>query len=249
MSKMNLKSIDIALGDARIVTAASATFNAGEFVALVGPNGAGKTTLLRAMAGLLPHAGGITIGGTPLATMPLAIRAKTIAYLPQGHQLHWSLPVREIVALGRFAHGATDPRRLDAANTASVTRAMAMAEVTALAHRPADALSGGERARVALARVLATEAKVLLADEPTASLDPRHQLGVMATLRNAANAGALVVAVTHDLDHAATFATRILVMEGGRIVADDTPEAALSPAILARVFGIARHGSHWEAAS
>jgi iron complex transport system ATP-binding protein len=243
-----LAEVRVALGSRPVLHGISATLGPGECVALVGPNGAGKTTLLRAMAGLLKHTGHIRLGGEDLAAMPPARRARIIGYLPQGHQIHWPLPVREVVALGRYPHGATDPRRLPAADAAMVEQSMATADIALLADRPADALSGGERARVALARVLATGAPVLLADEPTASLDPRHQLSVMATLRAEAEAGATIIAVTHDLELAAHYATRVLVLDQGRLVADGAPDAALSPGTLQKVFAIARRAGQWQAA-
>jgi iron complex transport system ATP-binding protein len=210
-------------------------------VALVGPNGAGKTTLLRALARLLPpHAmrGSVRLDGADVAALTIRERARRFAYLPQGHSVSWPLPVRDIVALGRTPHGATDPARLAAADAGAVARAMQAAEVTALADRRVTELSGGERSRVALARVLAVEAPVILADEPIASLDPHYQLEVMATLRRAADHGALVVVVTHDLGLAARFADQMLVLQGGRLVAQGTPDAALTDAVLAEIFRV-----------
>src|SRR5207248_5996083 len=179
---------------------------AGHLVALVGPNGAGKTTLLRALAGLIPSEGESGIGGQTLSSLPLRERAKRFGYLPQGHVVHWPLPARDIVALGRYPHGATDPARLSAKDADAVLRAMQAADVMEFSERRVTELSSGERSRVALARVLAVEAPVILADEPTSSLDPRHQLDVMQTLRAAANKGTLLIVVTHDLGLAARFA-------------------------------------------
>jgi iron complex transport system ATP-binding protein len=207
-------------------------------VALVGPNGAGKTTLLRALAGLLPSDGAIDVGGDALSSLSLAERALRFAYLPQGHVVHWPLPARDIVALGRYPHGATDPARLSRKDEEAVQRAMRSADVIALSERRVTELSGGERSRVALARVLAVEAPVLLADEPTAALDPRHQLTVMELLRSAARAGNAILAIMHDLSLAARFADRVLVIDHGALVADRPPAEALSPERLAEVFGI-----------
>lgn len=217
------------------------SLGARHLVALVGPNGAGKTTLLRALTGLVPSRGAITIGGDQLSKLSLGERAKRMAYLPQGHVVHWALPVHDVVALGRYPHGATDPAHLSLPDAAAVLRAMQKTDVVQFADRNVNELSGGERSRVALARVLAVEAPVLLADEPTASLDPRYQIDVMQNLRQVANDGALVIVVTHDLGLASRYADSIVVLSNGRIAAHAAPEQALSEAVLADVFRISAY--------
>ncbi|WP_371425559.1 ABC transporter ATP-binding protein [Tardiphaga sp.] len=210
-------------------------------VALVGPNGAGKTTLLRALAGLQLSTGAIHIAGDALASLPLRERAKRFGYLPQGHVVHWPLDVKDVVALGRYPHGATDPARLTSSDKAAVERAMRATDIVAFADRRVTELSGGERSRVALARVLAVEAPIVLADEPTASLDPRYQIDVMKNLRDVADSGVLVIVVTHDLGLAARFADTVLVMSNGRLAAQGSPQQALSDVVVAKVFRISAY--------
>jgi iron complex transport system ATP-binding protein len=213
-------------------------------VALVGPNGAGKTTLLRALARLLPAAdaksmrGSVRLGADDVAALSIRDRARRFAYLPQGHSVHWPLPVRDIVALGRYPHGATDPARLSDTDAAAVARAMQAADIVKFGDRRVTELSGGERSRVALARVLAVEAPVILADEPIASLDPRYQIDVMSGLHSAAQRGVLVVVVTHDLGLAARYADGVLVLNDGHLAAQGAAGVALSDSILAEVFRI-----------
>jgi iron complex transport system ATP-binding protein len=234
---LRARDVSVRLGGTLVVEQVDLTLHAGELVALVGPNGAGKTTLIRALAGLVPATGEIMLGKRRLHAMDNRERARAVAYLPQGHVFHWPMQVAAIVALGRHPH--MDPFSTPAPqDRAAVQRAMQRTSVEIFAHRPVTTLSGGERARVALARALATEAPVLLADEPTASLDPRHQLVVMQLLRRAAHDGGAVLAILHDLTLAARFAGRVLVMDRGHIVADGTPAEALSPQRVAQVFGV-----------
>jgi iron complex transport system ATP-binding protein len=218
----------------------------GHLVALVGPNGAGKTTLLRALAGLVPSGGAIRIGDDALSALSLRERARRFAYLPQGHIVHWPLPARDIVALGRYPHGATDPARLTPRDSEAVLRAMQATDVVQFGARRVTELSGGERSRVALARVLAVEAPVILADEPTASLDPRHQIDVMRTLRTAAGQGTLVIVVTHDLGLAARFADTVLVLSEGRLVSQGAPSEALSEQVIGEVFRISAYRAEYR---
>ena len=224
----------------------SLSLSSGHLVALVGPNGAGKTTLLRALAGLVPCSGAIQVGGDALSSLALRERARRFAYLPQGHIVHWPLPARDIVALGRYPHGATDPARLTVRDAEAVLRAMQATDALQFSDRRVTELSGGERSRVALARVFAVEAPVILADEPTSSLDPRHQIDVMKTLRNAADKGALVMVVTHDLGLAARFADTILVLSDGRLVSQGAPAQALSEQVMAEVFRISAYRAEFQ---
>jgi len=233
---LSVAHLSVSLGRRSILSEVNLTVNAGEFVIIVGPNGAGKTTLLRAVAGLVPSQGEIVVGGVSLAAMSLPQRAQRIAYLPQGHVFHWPLAVADIVALGRLPRGAGAD--LSEADRAAVALAMADTGITEFAARPVTTLSGGERARVAMARVLATEAPLILADEPTASLDPRYQIAVIDMLRRHARSFGAVAAVLHDLSLAARNADRIVVIDEGRIVADGHPRDVLTAERLVETFGV-----------
>ena len=240
------QQLEVTLSGRTVLRDVSLSLPSGQLVALVGPNGAGKTTLLRALAGLVPSTGGIEVGGDHLSSLSLRERAKRFGYLPQGHLVHWPLPAKDVVALGRYPHGATDPARLSPRDEQAVLRAMQVTNVVEFAERPVTELSGGERSRVALARVLAVEAPIVLADEPTASLDPRYQIDVMINLRSAADRGVLVVVVTHDLGLAARFADTVLVLSDGRLVAQGKPAQALSEQIMADVFRISAYRADYR---
>ncbi len=214
------------------------TLERGRFVGLVGPNGAGKTTLLRVLAALTaPTQGSVTLEGHPVSGMSRDARARRIAALFQGAGVGWPMTVREIVALGRLPHRRAFAA-LSAVDGAAIARAMECTDVGHLADRTEPTLSSGERMRALLARALAVEAEWLLVDEPVTALDPAHQLDAMALLRAASRDGTGVVAVLHDLALAARFCDRIVVLSGGRLVADGRPEDALTDALLAHVFGV-----------
>ncbi len=209
----------------------------GEVVGLIGPNGAGKTTLLRALAGLVPAQGTITLEGRPLADFTPAERGQRVGFLPQDGGVAWALPVAELVALGRLPHSGPF-RAPGSADRAAVDRALATLELEPLRRRPVTELSGGERARALLARVLAGEPRLLLADEPVAGLDPAHLLRVMAELRRLAAAGTAVVVVLHDLTLAARYCDRLLLLDQGRLVLQGAPLAVLGSAQAARSYGV-----------
>lgn len=203
----------------------------GAITAICGPNGAGKSTLVEALAGLIaPELGHVSLGDSPLAAMTPRARGRAIGYLPQVAEIAWDVPVRDLVALGRMPHGD--------ARAEPVEAALGALDLTGFAGRRAQALSGGETARVLLARVLAGEPRWIVADEPLAALDLAHQLALLAHLRRAAQAGAGVVLVLHDLALAMNHADRAVVLDGGRVVADGASEDALATEVIERVWGV-----------
>jgi len=223
-------------GGRAILSNIDLALQSGNVTAVLGPNGAGKSTLLECMAGLLrPATGTIRLNGTDISSMAAAQRARQIAFLPQSPEIAWPIDVESLVALGRIPHQKTASA---AANQAAVTRAMQITATTEWAQRPVTELSGGERARVLLARVLASEAQWLLVDEPFAGLDPAHQFEAAGLLLGCARAGGGVVLTIHDLSLAARIADRIVLLHDGRVVADGSPEHALSTDNLRSVYGV-----------
>ncbi len=221
-----------------LVHEASFALEPGSLTMLVGPNGAGKTTLLRLAIGLLePSEGLAEIEGEAVAGLTAIQRARKIAYLPQQRPVVWPQPVRDIIALGRFAYGAA-PGRLSDTDTAALDRAIALCDLEDLADRAADTLSGGELSRVHLARTLAAETPVMVADEPVSALDPRFQHDVMHIFRQAAEQGRALLTVVHDLSLAARYADRLIWMSEGTIVADGPPKETMTSANLRAIFGV-----------
>jgi iron complex transport system ATP-binding protein len=231
------RSLAAGYGTRAVLRGVDLELEPGRLIALVGPNGAGKSTLLRALAGLIrPTAGAVTLGGIDVTTLSRAALASRIAVVPQTFDTLFPFTVREIVALGRSARLGLFARP-SPADASAVARAIVDQDLVALADRRLDALSGGERQRVVLAMAMAQAAGVLLLDEPTAHLDPAHQRSILRTVGELARSGGVtVLAVLHDLNLAA-LADRIVVLDGGRIVADGGPAVALAADVVARVFG------------
>lgn len=226
---MTLAARDLVL--AGRLAGVSAALDPGRITAICGPNGAGKSSLLQCLAGLLaPDKGAVTLAGADLSALHPRERAKAIGYLPQDGEVAWDVAVKSLVALGRLPHRDR--------GEAQVAAAIAALDLEALAHRPVSRLSGGERARALLARVLAGEPRWILADEPLAALDLAHQLALLAHLRRAADSGAGVVLVLHDLALAMNHADRVIVLDRGTIAADGACEEALSAPTIARVWGV-----------
>ncbi len=233
-----LDQVGVTLGGRAVLEPVSSRLAPASFVALLGPNGAGKSSLVRAIAGLVPSTGRISLGDEDIGGLERSERARRVAYLPQGQNIHWPLCVRDIVALGRFPHGLKDPRHASREDEEAVETALVRTGILSLSDRRVTELSGGEKARVALARTLATGASVILADEPTAALDPRYQISIMQTLKEETRRGVLVVAVTHDLGLAARMADQVLLLDEGELVADGTARDVLTAQRIAEVYGV-----------
>jgi iron complex transport system ATP-binding protein len=209
--------------------------HAGNLIGVIGPNGAGKSTLLRGLAGLLPPTTGtVTLDGTALSAVPARRRARSIAYLPQERTVHWPLTVERVVALGRQPYGAGG----GASDTAAIETAIADAVIGPLRDRIVTSLSGGELARVLLARALAQTPRLLLADEPTAGLDPGHQLALFERLTGLSRSGIAVVVALHDLSLALRYCSHILLLCNGRTLGFGPPREVVTAASLAAAYGI-----------
>ncbi len=234
MTLLQLESFTVRRGVCPVVDGAGLAISAGEFVGLIGPNGAGKTSLMRGALGLLPHE-----GRSNLTAMSARDRARAMAYLPQGREIAWPVSVHDLVALGCGPHDTMGAE-------AAVARALARMGLEAYRDRIATQLSGGEQARVLIARALAQETPLLVADEPGAGLDPEQQLRTMRVFQDLAAEGRAVFASIHDLGLAARSCSRLVLMSRGRIVADGLPRDVLSDENLAQVFGV--RGYHAETA-
>lgn len=212
----------------------TASFALGTITAICGPNGAGKSTLLKLLAGLeRPDTGFVTLDGARLDALDARRRAQAIGYLPQSGEVAWDVAVRDLVGLGRLPHRDR--------GAAAITAALEALDLAALADRPVSRLSGGERARALLARVLAGEPRWILADEPLAALDLGHQLALLSHLRRVAETGAGVVLVLHDLALAMNHADRVIVIDQGAVVVDGRCEDALDHRVIKRVWGVPAH--------
>jgi iron complex transport system ATP-binding protein len=215
--KLDARDITVEIGGRRVVDSVSFEVDEREVVAILGPNGAGKTSLLKAVLDLTPHGGSVQAGGVDLASLDFRARARLVAYVPQRSELASDFSVHDVVAQSRYPHvgglGAISP-----ADEREVARAMELVDVQRFRDRSFAKLSEGERRRVLLARALATGAKCLLLDEPTAALDVRHSLELFARMRELSAERSFAV-VLHDLNDALRFSSRALILRRGRTIA------------------------------
>jgi len=238
MAELVVNNLCVTLDDHAVVSEVSFSVASGELVALLGANGAGKSTLIRASLGLQSAtAGSAFINGENAHLLNAQARAKQLAYLPQVRPLAWPNRVRDVVALGRFAFGAA-PGTLTGDDALAVDNAIEACNLSSLSQRPTDTLSGGELARVHCARAFASQTPLIVADEPTAALDPRHQLMIMQLFQSFVANGGGALAVLHDVALAVRYATKLLWMKDGIIVSAGTPEDTLTPEMLAEVYGV-----------
>lgn len=238
MSALSLTDAVVTLQGITVLKSVSFCVEPGRFVALLGPNGAGKTTAVRALLGAQALTSGIArIANKPVSQYAPRERALALSYLPQSRQLAWPIGVREAVALGRFAHGGA-MGRLGPLDAKAVEDALARCDLIGYANRSVASLSGGELARVHIARALAAGAPALIADEPIAALDPRHALDVLSLLRGRAAEGAAVIVILHDLNLAAQFCDEVILLNQGELIAQGPPRAALTSQILGDVYRV-----------
>jgi iron complex transport system ATP-binding protein len=234
---LEAREVHAGYGRAAVLHGVSLTLRRGEMAGLIGPNGAGKSTLLRALSGVLsPRSGQILLEGRPVREWGFREAARRLSVVPQTEPAFFDFTVREVVLMGRNPH--VGPAGETAEDHDAATRAMNALDILALAERPTTTLSGGEHRRVLIARALAQQTAVMLLDEPTAHLDLTHQAEALALLkRRTEREGAAVLAALHDLNLAAEFCDRILLLTEGRIIADGPPEVALTPELLRQAYG------------
>jgi iron complex transport system ATP-binding protein len=236
--EIEARNIAVRFGRMTLLRAVNMTVRTGQMVGLIGPNGSGKTTLLRILANLRrPDEGAVRYGGRSAAEIGARRLSQQVSYLAQGASVHWPMQVETLVGLGRLPH--RDPMQgPNAADRAAVDRAIAACDIAAFRSRTMSEVSGGERLRILLARALAVEAGMLLADEPIAALDPLHQIQVMEVLKVTAREGRGVVAVLHDLALAARYCDRLILLAGGGILAEGKPGDVLTDAHISSAYGV-----------
>jgi len=237
MPLLSVDQLSVRLDGHDILSDVDFDLEPGTWVGLIGPNGSGKTTLLRAIGAHVPFRGGIQLDGRPVEAWDAQARARRLAYVRQAQSVTFDFRVEELVLLGRAPHrGWLQAYRSD--DRSLVRKALSRVDLDGFADRSVLSLSGGEMQRVFLAQALVQEADLLMLDEPTSHLDVHYQFAFMDQVAGLIDAGRTVLAVFHDLELAARYADRLLVLHRGRLVADGPPAAVLTPACLADVFGM-----------
>ncbi|MEM7731314.1 MAG: ABC transporter ATP-binding protein [Pseudomonadota bacterium] len=232
MTLLTISNLSVTLHGRDVLRHVSFEIGAGELVGLIGPNGAGKTTLMRAALGFLPFE-----GASSLAALDDHLRAKHVTWLPQAREIAWPVTVETVVMLGRIPHLSSVQAPAEADRVA-VDEALAQMDLCDMRQRPATRLSGGEKARVLIARTIAQNTALLMADEPVAGLDPAHQISTMQSFKALSEQGKSCLVSLHDLGLAARHCTRIIMLGQGGLVADGPPGEVLTHARVAEVFGI-----------
>ena len=235
MTLLSLDNLKVSLRNREVIRGVSLEVGEGECVGLIGPNGAGKTTLMRAALGLVPHG-----GESSVARMAATARARHAAWMPQTREIAWPVSVETLVTLGRIPYLGSGQKPTEQ-DLAKVEEALAAMDLGAFRSRTATNLSGGEQARAMIARVLAQDTPLILADEPVAGLDPAHQISTMRAFAALAGSGRSVIISLHDLGLAARHCTRLVLLSEGRLVADGAPREVLTPDRMAEVFGISAY--------
>lgn len=237
MSLLRVENLSVSRQKRIVLDDLSFTVRAGEFIGLIGPNGAGKSTLLRAVLGQLPYQGYVEVNGHNATQLSSHERAQCLSYIAQSREIGWNVTVETLVQLGRVASMPRFASLLEH-DKLLVHNAMSALQVQHLADKPARQLSGGEQARALIARAVAQNAPLMLADEPVAGLDPAHQLGLMQTLRDLAAAGCSIICTLHELSLAARWCSRLILLKEGKLIADGSPSEILTAAVIRDLYGI-----------
>jgi iron complex transport system ATP-binding protein len=237
VTALRVENLSVTLKGREVVRDVSFSIGAGELVSIIGPNGAGKSTLLKSLVGLSPNKGTVTYGTKELGEIASHDRATLVSYLPQDREVAWPISAAKLVALGRTPYLAP-MAGLTEHDHSIIERALQQADAAEFRDRVVSELSGGERARVLIARALAQETPVLIADEPTAGLDPAHQISLMEVFTGLVRGGRTIVVALHEIALAARWCSRIILLDHGRLVADGTPKAVLTSELFERAYGI-----------
>jgi iron complex transport system ATP-binding protein len=238
MTELRANNLSLRIGNNILIDDVSLTLRPGDLTVILGANGSGKTSALRCALGLTSaDKGTATLGEDDVRTLSSTQRARRLSYLPQLRPLAWPNTVEDVVALGRYSYGAA-PGRLQGADANAVASALLACDLENFAQRRCDTLSGGELARVHCARAFAAEAPLLIADEPLAALDPRHQFRIMDLISGFVARGGGALVVVHDISLAARYATRLLWMKDGRILADGSTSETLTAERILAVYGV-----------